>query len=316
MVWGKVQSKIKDRNIFFTIIFLGLIFGVLKSIIVSSNSLNISIIVVLSILYLVGGYVSWYIVVDNKNEGSYTALVGAFVAFIFSISFATYEGNITDLTYTSIQVEVLLLTIGVPLVFNTALRDENAYKHYLAMQLLKYFIIFSLFITILLLFELMIFGDNVSGTHIYLGLLLIDDRLLFSVSMFLFIFSIFVFTHIIFDLIDIYLISKVVLKDKFKQLINDGNINSLNKFCDKFNEYEIIEIMDEAIREEVEPDNSWIDGILHLIKKYNFKNREYGDKYHISTTIKLLCNNIGDLSGDSAEKLKSHLNCSKQRKQI
>lgn len=291
---GKVQLKEKvywiNRNQKFNFRISSLfifIVVLIKIVFLDVIKIDSSRFILLSFLYLLGCLISWYIVTDT-SKGSYTLLIGTFIAYLFSISFSsTYEGNILALFSEAIRIEVLFLAIGVPIISSTVIRDENPEKHREVIKKLRYYIVFSVSILISLYLILATFKD-VSGSHIFWNIIQIDDLTIISILLFLFIGSLFVFAHILFEVINIYLNSKKVIKENLKQAIQERDINSFEKYCDKLSKDDIIVILNDLICENINSiDNSYLDMIGNIIDKYYSVMSNKNIKSLIKQTLKI-----------------------------
>jgi len=242
--WEKVQKmkleeKIDTKSIkrFSVILFVFWLIAYLSpqwsNKIISYNIEHVSLKIILTILYSIGCAASFYLVKDENEKGSLILLLGAYTAFVFSVSLVpTYSGiysnqNIIGIIEIIIELEVLLLAIGVPIVFNGAIRDEDPEKHYYSMKLLKIFIIYSVIVTLSSLFILMILNyflfEFYHLSNFTIGYII-------SIFIFNFIFSIFLFIYIIFDLVSVYLKHNPPLMVKFENALIENNLHAIDEY--------------------------------------------------------------------------------------
>ena len=243
----------------------------------------------------------------NGNRGVYILLIGAFIAFIFSVSSSSgCAGDVINLMTIAVRLEILLLAMGVPLVFNTAIRDESPERHLKAIRSLKRFVYLSLFVIVLLLFQLSIFDKDTIGSYIFVGLLPIEGVSIISVSFFIFIYSLFYFISIIIKLIEIFVgYTKPLEKQKLKDSIKKDEEGSIKEHCNNLDGKDIANVMRELIQEEIDKANdTLLGGMYHLIKL----NCTYLKGHpETSISINLLWDKVGDMDCKYAGKIKSLL---------
>lgn len=236
----------------------------------------------------------------NENQDMHILLIGAFTAFIFSLSL-DHDSNVIALISIAVRLEVLLLAIGVPLVFNAAIIKKNPGKHLEAIRLLKRFVYLSLFVIVLLLFQLSIFDEDFTRSRIFLGII--------SISIFLFMYSIFYFIHIIIKSIDIFLKDVGELKQKQKQKLKDsirkGDEESIKKHCNNLDGKDIADVMREMIEKEIDKaGDALLGGMHHLIELKCAYLKTHQDT---STLIELLWEKVKNMEYDNAKEIKSLL---------
>jgi hypothetical protein len=238
----------------------------------------------------------------NENRDMHILLIGAFIAFIFSVSFLPdCDGGVINLMSIVVRLEVLLLAIGVPLVYNATIRGEDRKKHLEVILLLRRFVYLSLFVIVILLFQLSIFDKDVTGSHLLLGIILIKDILIISISFFPVIYSIFYFIYIIIKLTNIFL--KDVEKQKLKDSVREGDEKSIKKHCNILNEGDITSVMREMIGKEIDgADDTLVGGMQHLLKINCIDSKKCPE-----ILIKLLWYKVKDAQGENAEEIKTLL---------
>lgn len=265
---------------------------------------------ILSVLYFAVCIISLFTEkFGNENRDMHILLIGAFIAFIFSVSLSPdHDSNVITLISIAVRLEVLLLAIGVPLVFNAAIIKKNPGKHLEAIRLLKRFVYLSLFVIVLLLFQLSIFDEDVTRSHIFLGIISINDISIISISIFLFIYSIFYFIHIIIKSIDIFLKDveehKQKQKQKLKDLIRKGDEEPIKKHCNNLDGKDIADVMHKVIQEIGKTDDACLSGMHHLLKLNCAYLKEHPETL---ISINLLWDKVKDARGTNAEKIKSLL---------
>ena len=267
------------------------------------------LIFILSVLYFAVCIISLFTEKSgNENRDMHILLIGAFIAFIFSVSLSPdHDSNVITLISIAVRLEVLLLAIGVPLVFNATIIKKNPGKHLEAIRLLKRFVYLSLFVIVLFLFQLSIFDEDVTRSHIFLGIISINDISIISISIFLFIYSTFYFIHIIIKSIDIFLkdVGELKQKQKLKDSIRKGDEESIKKHCDNLDGKDIVDVMRGMIGKEIDKaDDALLGGMYHLLKLNCADLKEHPET---SISIKLLWYKVKDAQGENAEEIKSLL---------
>lgn len=239
-----------------------------------SEYLSFKIEYILLILYAIGCFASFQLVKDEKEKGSLILLLGAYTAFIFSASLIPkYDDiysnqNIIDIIKVIIELEVLLLAIGVPIVFNSAIRDEDPEKHYYSIKTLKFFIIISTTVTLSLLFILLISNDfSLYIKYIFsftsYNLNNYSIGYIISISIFMFIFSIFLFIYTIFDLVNIFLKYNHPIMAKFKTALIENDLHAIDRYSSKLDNQSKKDVLAKVMQTE----NPNFEGIYYLVKK-------------------------------------------------
>jgi hypothetical protein len=286
------------------------IFGLLIPIIRQLTDIPIDwcLVFILSVLYFAVCVISLFTEkFGNENRGMYILLIGAFIAFIFSVSSSSgCAGDVINLMTIAVRLEILLLAMGVPLVFNTAIRNESPERHLKAIRSLKRFVYLSLFVIVLLLFQLSIFDKDTIGSYIFVGLIPIKDISIISVSFFIFIYSLFYFIYIVIKLIEIFIgYTKPLEKQKLKDSIKKDEEESIKEHCNNLDGKDIANIMREMIEKEIDKaDDTLLGGMYHLLKLNCAYLKEHPET---SISINLLWDKVEDMDCKYAGKIKSLL---------